>query len=133
MLFLDFSLKNEHNIRITDVFKKNDKLSVLLNYTSMEIPKLLKYKTQEKEKQTNKQKKILGALRKVSKRFHVPYFKPSCKLNVRSLNKNFGVTSPPVFTSSKLTIETLEQGVKYVNILLLTLNIFHTLFQCFYC
>ena len=35
-------------------------------------------------------------------------------------------------TCSKLTIETLEQGVKYVQVnkvsLLLTLNIFHTLF-----
>ena len=40
----------------------------------------------------------------------------------------------PAFTCSKLTIETLEQGVKYVQSqqnfvqvsLLLTLNIFHT-------
>ena len=31
----------------------------------------------------------------------------------------------------KLTIETLEQGVQYVQSL--TLNIFHTLFYCFYC
>ena len=37
---LDFSLKNEHNCRITDVFKRTDKLSVLLNYTSMIILKL---------------------------------------------------------------------------------------------
>ena len=38
----------------------------------------------------------------------------------------------PAFTCSKLTIETLEQGVKYVQSymvsLLLTLNIFHILF-----
>ena len=32
-----FSLKNEQNYRITDVFKKTDKLPVLLNYTSMVI------------------------------------------------------------------------------------------------
>ena len=30
-----FSLKNEHNCQITDIFKKTDKLSVLLNYTSI--------------------------------------------------------------------------------------------------
>ena len=54
------------------------------------------------------------------------------------------------FTCSKLTIEILEQGVKYIQkytiktlasftangivlvFLLLTLNIFHILFQCFY-
>ena len=69
MLFLDFSLKNEHNIRITDIFKKNDKLSVLLNYTSMEAPKLLKYKTQEKEKQTNKKKRFWGPCEKFQKDF----------------------------------------------------------------
>ena len=34
-MLLDFSLKNEHNYQITDVFKKIDKLSILLNYTSM--------------------------------------------------------------------------------------------------
>ena len=38
MLLLDFSLKNERNSRITDVFKKTDKFSVLLNYTSMFKP-----------------------------------------------------------------------------------------------
>ena len=32
MLLLDFLLKNEHNCRITDVFKKNDKLMVVLNH-----------------------------------------------------------------------------------------------------
>ena len=32
----------------------------------------------------------------------------------------------PAITCSKLTIETLEQGVKYVQSLNLTLNIFHT-------
>ena len=38
-------------------------------------------------------------------------------------------TSQPAFTCSKLTTETLEQGVGVVLIsLLLTLNIFHTLF-----
>ena len=39
--------------------------------------------------------------------------------------------SQPAFTCSKLTVETLEQGVKYDVVLvslLLTLNIFHTLF-----
>ena len=54
--------------------------------------------------------------------------------------------SQSIFTCSKFIIETLEQGVKYVQVnnkdsaigvvlvsLLLTLNIFHTLFQCFYC
>ena len=56
--------------------------------------------------------------------------------------------SQPAFTCSKLTIEPLEHGVKYFSVnnkdirtmpgvvlvlLLLTLNIFHTLFQCFYC
>ena len=36
--------------------------------------------------------------------------------------------SQPAITCSKLTIQTLEQGVKYVLVsLLLTLNIFHTL------
>ena len=35
MLFLDFFRKNEHNDRIRDVFKKTDKLPVLLNYTFM--------------------------------------------------------------------------------------------------
>ena len=34
-LFLDICLKNELNYPITDVFNKNYKLSVLLNYTSM--------------------------------------------------------------------------------------------------
>ena len=43
------------------------------------------------------------------------------------------ITQPVLLTCSKLTIETLEQGVKYVQCvvlvsLLLTLNIFHTLF-----
>ena len=33
-------MKNEHNYRITDDFKKIDKLSVLLNYTSMLLPLL---------------------------------------------------------------------------------------------
>ena len=36
--------------------------------------------------------------------------------------------------STKLTLEILEKGVKYVMvILLLTLNVFHTFFWCFYC
>ena len=35
MLLLEFSLKNDHNYRITDVFKKADKSSVLLHYTFM--------------------------------------------------------------------------------------------------
>ena len=55
----------------------------------------------------------------------------------------------PVFTCSKVTIETEEKGVKYVQksklkhhnvvngvvlaYLLLTLNIFNTFFWCFYC
>ena len=46
----------------------------------------------------------------------------------------------PAITCSKLTIETLEQGVKYVQCqqkilgsLLLALNLFHTLFYCFHC
>ena len=55
----------------------------------------------------------------------------------------------PAITYLKLTKETLEKGVKYVQSylkkhqndakdvvlasLLLTLNIFHTLFLCFYC
>ena len=42
-------------------------------------------------------------------------------------------TSQPTFTYSKLTIETLEQGMKYVNgvvlvLFLLTFNLFHNLF-----
>ena len=49
-------------------------------------------------------------------------------------------SSQPAFTCSKLTIQTLEQGVKYVKVnnkdtsgivlvsLLLTLNIFHSMF-----
>ena len=52
--------------------------------------------------------------------------------------------SQPAFTCSKLTITTLEQGVKYANnnnkktdvvlvSLLLTFNKSHTLLQCFYC
>ena len=36
-MFLDLSLKNEYNCQITDVFKKTDKLLVLLNYTSMVV------------------------------------------------------------------------------------------------
>ena len=54
----------------------------------------------------------------------------------------------PAITCLKLTKETLEKGVKYVQsylkkhqndakdvvlVSLLTLNIFHTLFLCFYC
>ena len=39
----------------------------------------------------------------------------------------------PAITCSKVTIETLEQGVNLPLVsLLLTLNIFHTLFWCFY-
>ena len=34
-LFLDFSLKNDQNCQIPDVFKKTDKLPVSLNYMSM--------------------------------------------------------------------------------------------------
>ena len=34
-LSLDIFLKNEHNCRITDAFEKTDKLSVILNCTSM--------------------------------------------------------------------------------------------------
>ena len=34
-LFLDFSLKIEHNCQITDVIKQTDQLSVLFNYTFM--------------------------------------------------------------------------------------------------
>ena len=56
--------------------------------------------------------------------------------------------SQPASACSKLTIETLEQEVKYVQVnnrdtrktpmavlvsLLLTLNILHTLLECFYC
>ena len=33
---MNFSQKNEHTCRITDVFKKTDKLSVILNNTSMD-------------------------------------------------------------------------------------------------
>ena len=36
-MFLDNSLKNEHNYRITDVFKKTDKLSVLLRYKQVHL------------------------------------------------------------------------------------------------
>ena len=61
MLFLDFSLKNEHNRWITDVLKKTDKLSAFLNYTSMvnlmypldymiNIFTVLDYKTGENQK-----------------------------------------------------------------------------------
>ena len=39
------------------------------------------------------------------------------------------LTTQPAFTYSKITIETLEEGVKVVLVpLLLTLNIIHTLF-----
>ena len=54
-------------------------------------------------------------------------------------NERYLATSQPAITCSKLTIETLEQDVKCVTIgvvlvsLLLTLNIFHTLFHCFFC
>ena len=41
---------------------------------------------------------------------------------------NKSANTQPAFTCSKLTIETLEHGVKYVQSLLLTLNIFQTLF-----
>ena len=34
-MFLDFSLKNENNCQIEDVFKKNDKLPFSLIYKSM--------------------------------------------------------------------------------------------------
>ena len=55
-----------------------------------------------------------------------------------------GLLPQPAFTCPKLTIETLEQDVNMFKInnkntrttlvsLLLTLNIFHTLFQCFCC
>ena len=51
--------------------------------------------------------------------------------NKRSCINEKGHADPfstqPTFTCSKLTIETLEQGVKYVLVsILLTLNIFHT-------
>ena len=59
---------------------------------------------------------------------------------VWSTIRNNLYTNQPAFTCSKLTIKPLEQGVKYVQTtgavlvsLLLTLNIFHTLFYCFYC
>ena len=41
MLSLNFSQKNEHHCRITDVFENTDKSSVLPNYTSM-IQRILK-------------------------------------------------------------------------------------------
>ena len=41
--------------------------------------------------------------------------------------------SQTAFTCSKLAIETLKQGMKYVQSLLLTLSIFHTLLKYFYC
>ena len=44
------------------------------------------------------------------------------------------VSTHLTFTCSKSTKETLEKGMKYVLVLLLlTLNIFHNFFQCFYC
>ena len=53
------------------------------------------------------------------------------------LIKSPQVLSQPVITCSKLTIETLEQDVKYVIdvilvSLLLTFNKFHALLSCFY-
>ena len=33
--FFYFSQKNEHDYRVSDVFKKSDKLSVFLNYITM--------------------------------------------------------------------------------------------------
>ena len=48
--------------------------------------------------------------------------------------------SRPAFICSKLTIETLEQGVKYVkvnnkdtSIFIVNFDIFDALFYCFYC
>ena len=62
------------------------------------------------------------------------------KINWKTAAIHTNITQP-AFTCTKLTIETLEQGVKYVHMflffdaigvilvsLLLTLNIFHTLF-----
>ena len=42
------------------------------------------------------------------------------------------INFPATVAGSELTIETLEQGFVLVS-LLLTLKIFHTLFQCFHC
>ena len=39
---------------------------------------------------------------------------PNQDILIRTLNWKAVVTTQRVFTSSKLTIETLEQGVKYV-------------------
>ena len=56
--------------------------------------------------------------------------------SLQLLRDTHGV-SQPAFTCLNLTIETLEQGVKlaigFLVSLLLTLNIFHILFWCFYC
>ena len=48
---------------------------------------------------------------------------------ILSAKTGHGVTTLLAFTCSKLTVEKLEQGVKYVQSLtiLFTLNIFHTL------
>ena len=55
--------------------------------------------------------------------YHLNFFQQEIKLSASQL----------AFTSSKFTIETLEQGMKYVidvtlMFLLLTLNMFHTFF-----
>ena len=63
------------------------------------------------------------------------YSNRQCLQNILSqmLDRVLCTPPQPPFTCLKLTIETLEQGVKYVLVSLsLTLNIFRTLFQCFY-
>ena len=59
-------------------------------------------------------------------------------LSSYELHNEQNFLSQVAFTCSKLTKESVEQGVKYANgvalvSLLLTLNIFHTLLYCFYC
>ena len=61
-------------------------------------------------------------------RVSLKYLSPICELEDR-----WAMLTKPAFTYSKLTIETLEQGVKYVDVvlmsLLLPLYIFHTFFS----
>ena len=96
-------------------------------------------KTEGRKTELNEDK-ILKKKQLVIEKLHSYFLKIYWKINFTS--KNVHTWNQPTITCSKLTIETLEKGVKYVQqvnnkdnrtsltllSLLLTLNIFHTLF-----
>ena len=67
----------------------------------------------------------------ISKTFRTPTYRCFCSYIKQTFLENFSANNfpKPAIIYSKLTIETLEQGVKYVYmpLALLTLNIFYTL------